>query len=156
MVTQTTSKSWNGIQAEIVLPATANTPVYGYIVWYLGLGAAGIESGISKLAGEGYKIFLGGVGLEYKSKPLAVYDGQRVRLKLYHYTKSDQRYVDILVNDAVQHSSAFTAATEKAVGIKDVVKMVHGVEDQGHCNYTQASFCSATYRYRIHLYSLDS
>ncbi|MBS5915056.1 MAG: hypothetical protein KID09_31410, partial [Paenibacillus macerans] len=146
MVTKTTSKKWNGIQAEIVLPSTANATVYGYIDWYLGLGEAAIESGISKKTGEGYQVFLGGVGLTYKSKAISLKDGQRVRLKLYQYAKNGVRYVDILVNDVVQHTSQFTSATNSAVGETDVVKMVHGVEDQGHCNYTQASFSNVQLR----------
>ena len=146
MVTTTESKTWNGIQAEIVLPSTASAKVYGYIDWYLGLGDAGIESGISKKAGEGYNVFLGGVGLEYKSKSIALYDGQRVRLKLYQYSQGADRYVTILVNDVVQHTSQFTAATKTAVGVTDSVKIVHGVEDQGHCSYTQASFSNVQLR----------
>jgi hypothetical protein len=146
MVTKTTTRSWNGIQAEIVLPSTANALVYGYFDWYLGLGEAGIESGISKKAGEGYQVFLGGVGLAPQSKSIVLYDGQRVRLKLYQYAKNGEHYVDILVNDVVQHTSKFTAATSAAVGTTDVVKMVHGVEDQGHSNYTQASFSNMQLR----------
>lgn len=148
IVVSTKSKSWNGIQGEIVLPTTASATVYGYIDWYFGLGDAVIESGISKEAGEGYKVFLGGVGLTYKSTPIALYDGQRVRLKLYQYKDeaTGKRYVKVLVNDVEQHVSEFTAATSAKLATNDMVKMVHGVEDQAHCSYSQASFSNVQLR----------
>lgn len=146
IVVSTKSKTWNGIQGEIVLPTTASATTYGYIDWYFGLGEAVIESGISKKAGEGYNVFLGGVGLTYKSKPIALYDGQRVRLKLYQYSENGKRYVKVLVNDVEQHVSEFTTATSNALATNDAVKMVHGVEDQGHCSYSQASFSNVQLR----------
>ncbi|MCY9543617.1 hypothetical protein M5X00_24175 [Paenibacillus alvei] len=145
MVTSTKSTSWNGIQAEITLPSSS-VPVYGYIDWYLGLGKAGIESGISKNAGDGYRVFLGGVGLEYKKKSIALYDGQKVRLKLYQYSQGNNRFVTLLVNDVEQFVTQFSAATKAAVGVTDVVKMVHGVEDQGHCSFNQTSFSNVLLR----------
>ena len=47
IVTQTDEAKWSGITADIVLPKTA-TIKNGYADWYLGLGSAVVESGISK------------------------------------------------------------------------------------------------------------
>jgi hypothetical protein len=53
-----------------------------------------------------------------------------VRLKVYQYSENGKRYVKVLVNDVDE----FTTATSNALATNDAVKMVYGVEDQGHCS----------------------
>lgn len=85
IVTQTDEAKWSGISADIVLPKTA-TIKNGYADWYLGLGSAVVESGISKTS-SGYKVFLGS-GSQGGSKywnseyDTSIKDGARVNLKL--------------------------------------------------------------------------
>jgi hypothetical protein len=54
--TITNAASYTGITTKLILPTTI-TQVNGYVDWYLGIGDATIESGIS-YSSQGFKVFL--------------------------------------------------------------------------------------------------
>ncbi|WP_407968914.1 hypothetical protein [Bacillus altitudinis] len=144
IVTQTDEAKWSGITADIVLPKTA-TIKNGYADWYLGLGSAVVESGISKTA-SGYKVFLGTGsqgGSQYWNSEYdsSIKDGARVNLKLIN---NGDGTVSLYVNGKLRYKQpVYNPSRLKNL---DVVKMVHGVQDNGTNSYSQASFSNVQLR----------
>ncbi|MDM5297078.1 hypothetical protein QUF51_02740 [Bacillus pumilus] len=144
IVTQTDEAKWSGISADIVLPKTANIK-NGYTDWYLGLGSAVVESGISKTS-SGYKVFLGSgssSGSQYWNSEYdtSIKDGARVNLKLIN---NGDGTVSLYVNGKLRYKQP--VANPSRLKNLDVVKMVHGVQDNGANSYSQASFSNVQLR----------
>ncbi|MGE8082009.1 hypothetical protein [Peribacillus loiseleuriae] len=147
--TETTEKKWTGISADIVLPKTVN--VVGsasYVDWYLGLGDAVIESGISRTP-QGYKVFLnsgekeGGSQYWVSEYDPTIKDGDRVSLKLVN---NNDGTVSLYVNN--NPKARYTQAIYKPSRLAptDIVKMVQGVQDAGGSSFSQASFSNVLLR----------
>lgn len=147
MRTLSTSAKWTGISATLNLPKTVTVHPQGnnpasYVDWYLGLGAAVVEAGISR-TNSGYKCFLGTgskVGGKYESVPVSLSDGGTVNLKLVN----NGNKISLFMNSQEIHKD-FPVPAGK-LGTYDVVKMVHGVHDNGNNSYSQASFSNVQLR----------
>lgn len=144
IVTQTNEAKWSGISADITLPKKA-TIKNGYADWYLGLGSAVVESGISKTP-SGYKVFLGSgaqSGSQYWNSEYDknITDGSRVNLKLIN---NGDGTVSLYVNGKLRYKQP--VANPSRLKNLDVVKMVHGVQDNGTNSYSQASFSNVQLR----------
>ncbi|MGE8080986.1 hypothetical protein [Peribacillus loiseleuriae] len=145
--TETTEKKWTGISADIVLPKTVN--VVGsasYVDWYLGLGDAVIESGISRTP-QGYKVFLnsgekeGGSQYWVSEYDTNIKDGDRVALKLIN---NNNGTVSLYVNNVLRYTKPVYKPSRLAQF--DIVKMVQGVQDAGGSSFSQASFSNVLLR----------
>lgn len=147
--TITKTASYTGVTTKLILPTTANY-VNGYVDWYLGIGDATIESGIS-YSYEGFKVFLGStygkVSTYNESHPVAsLAKGQTVDLKLT-YNHSTHR-VTLYVNGSPLPwtDNVDIGDASKQLSTYNKIKMVHGVQDQGGSSYSQASFSQTQLR----------
>lgn len=142
--TLTTDANYSGISATLKLPSTVSIDqTGGYVDWYLGLGATVVEAGISRTATT-YKCFLGTGstnGGVYDSKPVSLQDGGTCNLKLIN---NGDNTISLYLNSNLIHAN-FPVKPGR-LGAKDVVKMVHGVEDNGKSSYSQASFSNVQLR----------
>lgn len=148
MRTITTSASWTGIQATLRLPQSVtvhpqeNNPA-SYVDWYLGLGSTVVEAGISR-TNTTYRCFLGtgsNLGGKFESVPVNLRNGDSVRLKLVN---NGNNTISLFMNDVEIHAN-FPIRPGR-LGTYDVVKMVHGVHDNGNNSYSQASFSNVQLR----------
>ncbi|MEK5238710.1 hypothetical protein NST99_23740 [Paenibacillus sp. FSL L8-0470] len=147
--TITNAASYTGVSTKLILPTTIN-PVNGYVDWYLGIGEASIEAGIS-YSYLGFKVFLGasygGTSTYYNSQVVSsLAKGQTVDLKLTydHSTRQATLYLNGAALPWTDHKDVGDAS--KALGTYNKVKMIHGVEDQGASSYSQASFSQTQLR----------
>jgi hypothetical protein len=147
--TITNSASYTGVTTKLILPTTANF-VNGYVDWYLGIGDAAIESGIS-YSSAGFKVFLGssynGVSTYFVSNPVAsLAKGQTVDLKLIYDRATNRATLYVNGSPLPWTNNIDVGATSNLLGTYNKVKMIHGVEDQGGSSYSQASFSQTQLR----------
>lgn len=141
-----TNSKYTGISADIQLPNSAVVK-YGYVNWYLGIGAAKVEGGISKTP-QGYRVFLNTGYKESKedkrywiSQPdPSIKDGDRVNIKLVN---NGDKTVTMYVNWIPRYVSQPVFGTFSQY---EPVKMVQGVEDIGDNSFSQASFSNVQLR----------
>ncbi|MFD6903523.1 hypothetical protein [Streptomyces diastaticus] len=143
--TVTNNKSYTGITADIVLPTSIRVNS-GYVNWYLGIGAAKVEGGISKTP-TGYKVFLN-TGYNESSQnskywnsqfDSTINDGDRVNLKLVN---NGDGTISMYVNGNLRYKQPVYGT----LGLYEQVKMVQGVEDNGTNSFSQASFSNVQLR----------
>ncbi|WP_051459439.1 hypothetical protein [Paenibacillus zanthoxyli] len=137
--TITEAANYTGVTTKLILPTTIN-PVNGYVDWYLGIGDASIESGIS-YSSQGFKVFLGAsygsTSTYYQSNVVSsLQKGQTVDLKLIydHSTHQATLYLNGAALPWTDHVNIGQAAN--ALSTYNKVKMIHGVEDQGGSSYS--------------------
>lgn len=148
MRTKSTSAKWTGISATLHLPQNVivhpqGNSVASYVDWYLGLGNEVVEAGISRTS-SGYKCFLGtgsDKGGKYESVPVSLQDGGTVNLKLVN---NGNNTISLFMNSTEIHKNFPVAAGR--LGTYDIVKMVHGVHDNGNNSYSQARFSNVQLR----------
>ncbi|MFS1519613.1 hypothetical protein V1503_24610 [Bacillus sp. SCS-151] len=149
----TNNKSYSGITADIKLPSNADVKT-GYVNWYLGIGAAKVEAGISKTP-SGYKVFCNtgykesGSNDKYwiSSYDSSIEDGDTVNLKLVN---NGDNTLTMYVNGKVYENEAGVKYENRPIydGLAqyEQVKMVMGVEDDGSNSFSEASFSNVQLR----------
>ncbi|CQR56947.1 hypothetical protein [Paenibacillus riograndensis] len=147
--TITNSASYTGVTTKLILPTTINA-VNGYVDWYLGIGDAAIESGIS-YSYEGFKVFLGSsygdVSTYNESHPVAsLAKGQTVDLKLVYDYATNRATLYVNGSPLPWTNNVNVGATKNLLSTHNKVKMIHGVQDQGGSSYSQASFSQTQLR----------
>lgn len=147
IVTETKSANYTGVTTKLQIPSQANF-VNGYFDWYLGIGAANIEAGISYSA-AGFKVFINGVeGAETGSRSRTVSSiqkGQTVDLKLTydHSTKRSSLYLN---GSTLPWTDNALVTKTAGLSTYNTVKMVYGVQNQGGSSYSRASFSQTQLR----------
>ncbi|MEK3880668.1 hypothetical protein [Paenibacillus sp. FSL M7-0420] len=147
--TLTKSASYTGVTTKLILPTTINL-VNGYVDWYLGIGDAAIEAGIS-YSSAGFKVFLGSSynnnSTYFQSNPVAsLGKGQTVDLKLVYNYATNRATLYVNGSALPWTDNVNVGLTQNLLGTYNKVKMIHGVEDQGGSSYSQASFSQTQLR----------
>lgn len=145
-VKSVTNGKYTGISADVKLPSSVVVKS-GYVNWYLGIGEAKVEGGISRTP-EGYKVFLN-TGYNESGKDnrywntqydRSIKDGDRVNIKLVN---NGNKTITMYVNGVAKY---INQPVYGAFSQYEPVKMVQGVEDNGSNSFSQASFSNVQLR----------
>lgn len=147
--TITQNPDYTGITADIVLPETVDV-TSGYVDWYMGIGDAHIEAGISRTK-DGYKVFCG-TGSQYGDQHWnseydnRIQDGDRVNVKLVH--NYIERQLEMYVNGELYYDQPIADEMYSVKGLHkfDTVKTIIGVQDNGTSSHSQSSFSQVQLR----------